>query len=159
MIKYASYAVTFAEVPDEVCLTIQITNCPHRCKGCHSPYLQQDIGKDLESDLLSLLKRYEGRVTCVCLMGDGQDNLAMNRILLMIKLFSSLKTAIYSGYTDDQCKWMHYYNLDYLKTGPFIKELGGLDTKSTNQRMYRNKRPGIKADWEDITYKFWREKI
>lgn len=46
-IKYVECAVTLAEVPHEVCLTISISNCAFRCHGCHSPYLQQDVGEPL----------------------------------------------------------------------------------------------------------------
>ena len=39
MLKYLNCQVTFAEVPDEISLCINITNCPNRCPGCHSPEL------------------------------------------------------------------------------------------------------------------------
>ena len=45
MLKYVDAKVVFAEVPDEVTLAINISNCPCQCKGCHSSYLAQDIGK------------------------------------------------------------------------------------------------------------------
>lgn len=163
MIKYASYAVTFAEVPDEVCLTIQITNCPHRCEGCHSPYLQEDIGDDLDLYLYGMLKEYGDRVTCVCFMGDGNDIKALGNCLRFVKERFGLKTAVYSGYTLSE--WTGFFaededlfaNLDYLKTGPYIKERGGLDSKTTNQHMYRLIHG--KDIYENITYKFWKEKI
>ena len=37
MLKYSNYEITFAEVPDEISLCINLTNCPHKCIGCHSP--------------------------------------------------------------------------------------------------------------------------
>ena len=163
MIKYVSYAVTFTEVPDEVCLTIQISNCPHRCIGCHSSYLQEDVGRDLEEDLPDLLDKYKGRVTCVCFMGDGNDYFAYNRLLFIAKL-KGFKTAIYSGYDWADCEFRMFYNLDYLKIGPYIQSLGGLNHPGTNQRMYRCETAGIdpvklkRPVWEDITYKFWKEK-
>lgn len=58
-LKYVEYAVTLEEVPTEISLTISISNCRFRCHGCHSAYLQQDIGKPLFPDLMSLLRRYE----------------------------------------------------------------------------------------------------
>jgi len=36
-LKYTGYAVTLAEVPEEISLTITISNCAFRCHGCHSP--------------------------------------------------------------------------------------------------------------------------
>ena len=59
-LKYVEYAVTMEEVPTEISLTISISNCRFRCHGCHSAYLQQDIGKPLLPELMTLLRRYEG---------------------------------------------------------------------------------------------------
>ena len=59
-LKYVEYAVTMEEVPTEISLTISISNCRFRCHGCHSAYLQQDVGKPLLPDLMTLLCRYEG---------------------------------------------------------------------------------------------------
>ena len=59
-IKYVECAVTLEEVPTEISLTISISNCRFRCRGCHSAYLQQDIGKPLLPELMTLLRRYEG---------------------------------------------------------------------------------------------------
>lgn len=59
-LKYVECAVTLEEVPTEISLTIAISNCRFRCHGCHSAYLQQDIGKPLLPDLMTLLRRYEG---------------------------------------------------------------------------------------------------
>ena len=59
-LKYVGYAVTLEEVPTEISLTISISNCRFRCHGCHSAYLQQDVGNPLLPDLMTLLHRYEG---------------------------------------------------------------------------------------------------
>ena len=59
-LKYVEYAVTLEEVPTEISLTISISNCRFRCHGCHSAYLQKDVGKPLLLDLMTLLRRYEG---------------------------------------------------------------------------------------------------
>ena len=59
-LKYVEYAVTMEEVSTEISLTISISNCCFRCHGCHSAYLQQDIGKSLLPDLMTLFRRYEG---------------------------------------------------------------------------------------------------
>ena len=55
MIKYTETQVTFSEVPDEISLCINISNCPHRCKNCHSPHLQEDIGEELTFEVLDKL--------------------------------------------------------------------------------------------------------
>lgn len=42
MVRYHNFDIVFAEIPDETTLAINITNCPNRCPGCHSPHLQRD---------------------------------------------------------------------------------------------------------------------
>lgn len=70
MLKYVDYDILFQEIPDEVTLAINLSRCPYRCKGCHSPQLQSDIGEELnEEALLRLLQRYGKSVTCICFMG------------------------------------------------------------------------------------------
>ena len=164
MIKYLGYAVTFQEVPNEVTLCFNITNCKHRCPGCHSPELQQDIGNDLEVDIESIINRYLGGITCVCFMGEGNDNLALLRCLVMIRdKYPGLKTCIYSG-EGLGGNWDLYIMLgnrmlDYLKLGPYIQSRGPLNNSNTNQRMYRisyNSESDM-ANMEDITSKFWQK--
>ena len=59
MLKYTDYDIVFQEIPDEVTLAINLSNCPNRCKGCHSPYLQQNVGEALTEENLSvLLQKY-----------------------------------------------------------------------------------------------------
>ena len=53
MLRYYNFDIVFAEIPEEVTLAINITNCPNRCVGCHSPHLQQDIGENLTTEELS----------------------------------------------------------------------------------------------------------
>ena len=59
MLKYADYDVVFQELPNEVTLAINISNCPNRCVGCHSAYLMDDVGNPLtEQALEDLLHKY-----------------------------------------------------------------------------------------------------
>ena len=48
MVRYFNFDVVFAEVPDQVSLAINITGCPNRCPGCHSPHLWEDAGRVLD---------------------------------------------------------------------------------------------------------------
>ena len=60
MLKYVDTKVTFAEVPNEISLCINISNCPCKCPNCHSSYLAEDIGTALSEDqLLSLMRIVE----------------------------------------------------------------------------------------------------
>ena len=45
--KYVDTAVTFAEIPDQICLCINISGCQFRCPDCHSKYLWEDTGTEL----------------------------------------------------------------------------------------------------------------
>ena len=58
MLKYADYDIVFQEIPNEVTLAINISNCPNRCVGCHSPYLMEDVGEELNGILASLICQY-----------------------------------------------------------------------------------------------------
>lgn len=139
MLKYADYDIVFQEIPDEVTLAINLSNCPHRCAGCHSPHLQQNIGKELnEAALSDLLRKYEKSITCVCFMGGDATPHEVCRMASFIQTSRNrrIKTAWYSG-----CQRLHreidvnWFN--FIKFGAYIESLGGLDKKTTNQRLYR----------------------
>ena len=72
-LKYVEHSVTMAEVPMEISLTISISNCVYCCHGCHSQYLQEDVGKPLIPDLDGLIEQYQSLISCVCLMGEGRN--------------------------------------------------------------------------------------
>lgn len=70
MVRYHNFDIVFAEIPCETTLAINTTNCPNRCRGCHSLHLQADMGRVLdEAELCGILARYGRSVTCVCFMG------------------------------------------------------------------------------------------
>lgn len=156
MVKYTETEVVFAEIPDEVTLAINISNCPHNCKGCHSPYLRQDIGNILTEDVLdSLIEKNEG-ITCVCFMGEGKEPMEIYNLGIHIKeKYPELKIGIYTGGEDIDD---FFYGLfDYIKIGPYIEELGPLNKKTTNQRLYKLIQNIHGYVPEDITEKFWKE--
>lgn len=156
MVKYCSTAITFAEVPDEISLSIQITNCQNRCEGCHSPFLRNDFGLNLMEDLSDLIVKYKDQITCVCFMGEGKDKCALQSCLDIVKSYG-LKTCVYSG---GKNRGIPYRNLDYFKVGPYEADKGGLNSKTTNQKMYKfinSPHGGIRI--EDITYKFWPREL
>ncbi len=139
MLRFTSYDIVFQEIPDEVTLAINISNCPNRCKGCHSPWLMENTGEVLNDGTLSeILAKYKGLVTCVCFMGGDTDPVEVDRLANLIrkKTNGKLKTAWYSGKKDfpEQCSLQ---NFDYIKLGPYIENLGGLSSPATNQRFYR----------------------
>ncbi len=168
MLKYTSAEVTFAEVPDEITLAINISNCPCHCKGCHSAYLAEDIGTVLISDLTVL--GYTGKdcspiedliynnkgITCVAFMGGDSSPEEINELARMVrKTHKELKIAWYSG-RQELSKDIDLKNFDFIKLGPYIEDLGPLNSKSTNQRFYKVQHNHDEF-LDDITFKFWKD--
>ena len=152
MLKYVDAKVVFAEVPDEVTLAINISNCPCQCKGCHSSYLAQDIGEPLDLQHLTNLIDSNKGITCVCIMGGDANPSEVDDIAQDIKeYYPELKVGWYSG-RQELSKDIELSNFDYIKLGPYIEEFGPLNSKTTNQRFYKV------SDGElvDITSKFWK---
>ena len=155
MIKYVSAEIVLAEVPDEITLAFSISNCPGRCEGCHSPWLREDIGDDLERDLPGYLEKYQDRITCVAFLGEGNDSDALCECLQAVHK-AGLKTCVYSG-KKDMPQYLRNGVSDYVKYGAYERELGGLEQRNTNQKMMKyNQQDGM---FEDITCRFWKESV
>lgn len=150
-LKYTHYVVTFQEVPDEISLVFNVSGCPHHCEGCHSQYLSEYIGDYISDDIDLVLKKYDKLISCVCFMGGDQNVDELHSLLAKVKKYG-LKTCLYSGESDINKVNSLFDVLDYLKIGPYIKELGGLDSSKTNQRFYIVSNNNL----TDITYRFWR---
>ena len=154
--KYVDTLVSFSEIPDEITLCINISQCPNNCKGCHSPWLREDIGEDLNIEsLYNLINKNKG-VTCICFMGGDQDPAEISNLAFAVRLRSDYpyKTAWYSGkqYIPDE---INISDFDYIKVGPYIEEFGGLDNPNTNQKMYEVCK--LPESLIDITNKFWKK--
>lgn len=152
MLKYTEYEITFREIPDEITLCINISGCPNRCPECHSKHLWEDIGEPLNLESLhKLIDPCKQGISCVALMGGDQSPAEINYLTKLIKVnFSNVRVAWYSGreqISDDiDRSWF-----DYIKIGPYKSEFGPLDSKTTNQRLYRV----IGGELKDITNLFW----
>ncbi len=151
MLKFADYDIVFQEVPDETTLALNLSNCPHRCEGCHSPQLREDIGEELTESALDLLLMRYPCVTCVALMGGDADHEAVYAIARYIHT-KGKKVAWYTGDTalpDD----FPMAEFDFVKVGPYIEALGGLKSPNTNQRFYHI----LNNRLIDETYRFWNQ--
>lgn len=157
MLKYVDTLIGFGEIPDEISLCINISNCPNNCPGCHSSYLKQDIGEELTIEKLMDLIHQNRGITCVCLMGGDANPEEINRLALSLRLISwtSIKTAWYSGKTQIPDA-IDLQNFDYIKLGPYIEEFGPLTSKTTNQIMFKVEHHGERSYVTDITSKFWK---
>lgn len=85
MLKYVDTRVCFAEIPDEITLCINLSNCPCHCKGCHSPYLAEDIGEILTNCRIQKLLEENKGVTAICFMGGDNDPRLVNHYAKLIK--------------------------------------------------------------------------
>ncbi len=159
MLKYTTAQVTFSEVPDEISLTIELSNCPYHCPECHSKHLWDDIGTELYFyKLVELIKQNEG-ITCICFMGGDNDLGALYDLFKRCKLmYPNLKIAWYTGREEIP---KDLPPIDYIKTGPYRSEFGPINNPNTNQRFYTRGSAMKKMDvtqnmWYDTTDKFWK---
>ena len=139
MLRFVNYNIVFQEVPGEVTLAINLSNCPNRCEGCHSPYLRENVGEILDNDvLLGLLEKYGNAITCVCFMGGdaSPQDVEQCSVFLRNQTNGRLKIGWYSG-KNSFPKECSLQNFDYLKLGAYVEHLGGLDSKTTNQQFYK----------------------
>ncbi len=154
--RYADYAVVFAEFPDETTLALNLTGCPNRCPGCHSPWLQRDEGQTLdEAELQRLLDRYGRAVTCIGFMGGDADPAEVARLAAFVRrTVPALRIGWYSG-CERNPEAVDPELFDYVKSGPWVEALGPLTSPTTNQRLYR-----LRADGrhEDLTGRFRRSR-
>lgn len=154
MLKYINTGVVFSEIPDEVTLSINISNCPCHCPGCHSNYLWADEGIILDESELSKLVGTQGdAITCVCFMGGDREPQAVEKLARWLRQsYPRLKAGWYSG------RALLPQGLDitvfnYIKLGPYLAHLGPLNSRRTNQRLYKVECGGQLID---ITSRFWR---
>ena len=81
-------------------------------------------------DFETILQKYEGLISCICFLG-GEWDKDFPKFLKVCKAHN-YKTCLYTGLEKIEDEEI-LANLDYLKTGPYKKELGGLQSKNTNQ--------------------------
>lgn len=157
MLKFTDIQVTFAEVPDEITLCINISNCPCHCRGCHSAYLAEDIGALLSEAGLTLLIEANRGISCVAFMGGDVNPEEINIYAAFIKgMYPGIKVAWYSG-RQELSKDIDLMNFDYIKLGPYDEDKGPLNKRTTNQRFYKVVHTSAgKSKLYDITHKFWK---
>ncbi|MBQ6652173.1 MAG: anaerobic ribonucleoside-triphosphate reductase activating protein [Prevotella sp.] len=154
MLKYVNTGVVFQEIPDEVTLAINISNCPCRCPGCHSKYLWSDTGSPLTAPVIDqFVKEFGADITCIAFMGGDAEPKAVNQLAVYIhEHYPRLRTAWYSGRTIISPE-INQTDFDYIKIGPYIAHLGSLKDKTTNQRLYKQLPDHT---FKDITARFWK---
>lgn len=156
--KYYNYDVIFQEIPDETTLAINISNCPNRCLGCHSPFLWDDTGTELTiQEYDRILSSLATDITCVCFMGGDANPAYINYLATYTyEKYPFLKIGWYTG-KKEISEDINLKCFDYIKVGQYIKRLGGLRSTTTNQRMYKVLHPTTDTTkLKDITEKYWK---
>lgn len=145
--KYVNTDVVFQEIPDEVTLAVNISNCPCRCKGCHSRYLWDDVGTPLTAEAIDgLMEKYGNGITCLCFMGGDADPCGVAALARYVHgAYPAVKVGWYSGRSFVR-NGVDSGVFDYIKLGPYVEKLGGLKSPSTNQRLYRRNEDGSMVD-------------
>lgn len=155
MLKYESTLVTFTEIPQEISLCFNITNCPCNCRECFEPWLAKDYGKPLDINNIGLEVKAHPHISCICFMGGDRDHSYLSSLCKEIhKIYPEIKLAMYSGFQQRDPTLEE--QLNYYKCGPFIPEQGPLNSKTTNQIFWVKQPDG---SWENQTYLFQKEKI
>lgn len=155
MIRYVDTLVGFREIPDEITLCINISNCPNNCPGCHSSWLLKDEGIPLTYvELKSLINNNKG-ITCVCFMGGDKEPWEIQRLAKLVNEDFDIKVGWYSG-KDEIWNGIDLQYFNFVKIGSYQKDLGPLDSPTTNQRLYRVYHTEVSTVLMDITYVFWK---
>lgn len=159
MLKYLYCKEVFEEVPNETTLGISLTGCKIKCDGCHSSELWKDTGKILNIDNFERILDYHDGITCVLLMG-GEHDINTLKNLFYVATLRALKTAWYCGLDSIPNNSKDVLNyLDYIKLGHFDKELGGLNSPTTNQRFYKVIHSEENPTLEDMTFMFKKDGV
>ena len=152
MLKFKEVKVVFREIPDEITLSVNITNCPIKCKDCHSKHLWENIGSDLTITKLNHLITENEGISCICFMGGDSDTNYLNNLAKYIKNKYTIKVAWYSG-QDSIDNMINLEYFDYIKIGHFNGK--PLNDKGTNQILYRIDKLDNKWELVNITNKLW----
>ena len=149
---FSNPQVVLQEVPDELSLAISISGCNLGCNGCHSSETwDKSYGSELTDTILCNLLTKHKHISCL-LIYDGMHHVDRLIELLAIAKSFNLKTAMYTGLEHLEPELLAM--LDYYKLGKYDKNLGGLSSPSTNQKLYKS--INNKTLFYDFKSKTWR---
>lgn len=136
MLQYYRKDVCFQEVPNEISLSFSIVGCPRNCKNCSwKNTINKEKKKNLSNSTYSMfLNKYKGLASCVLFLGGEWEEEDLINKLKMAKE-KGYKTCLYTGCELNQISNNLKSNLDFIKVGSYIEELGGLSNPNTNQRF------------------------
>lgn len=159
-----SMGITFKELPGHVSLFLEFGRCEQNCKGCHSPHLRDKtiplipMNKLIEH-IQNILTRAKGDIDSILFMGGTTNGLTLQElkeVTAHIHLETKLPIGIYSGsdvyQLNDFATFVPF--IKWVKIGSYQADKGGLDSPTTNQRLYEFKG----NSYQDITYKLQRKR-
>ncbi len=149
-------SVVIEEIPDRVTLAVDISNCQGNCIGCHSPFLRQDVGEELTEEIIDSLIEANFGVNCFLFLGEGNDRERLLELAAHVRS-AGLQPALYSGRAEVEDDLFRAF--DFVKVGPYVEQYGPLNSRSTNQRLYKVVHEGENFTLEDITKRFWHRGI
>lgn len=159
MFNILSSSYFFTEVPDEISAGLYIHGCPYHCPNCHTPECWDTYGSNYTftpltyTNFTNIVNAYSKHITNIIFFGgDWDQSLLFFYLMILYNEFPNLKRTVYGGSELSDYNKLVLEKIDYLKTGKYIESLGGLQSSSTNQKLYRLVNGVIQ---EDITYKFW----
>lgn len=131
---YYDFQVVLQEVPGEISLCFSISGCNMHCEGCHSPFLwKKGNGTLLTNEVYTkILNQYQNLATCVLFMGGEWHPEELIEMLQLAKN-KKYKTCLYTG--EENISDSLKSHLTFLKTGKWKQELGGLESRTTNQKF------------------------
>ena len=153
MLLYASVGISELEIPSKRSLAIYISNCQHKCKNCHTPYLHNSYGDILKNNFETIFIIYYQYFDIVCFMGEGKETQQdRNEMIQYCKYIheNNKLVALYSGRDCDIESWM--YCFDYVKIGSYQESNGPIIKSTTNQKLFKKDLDKYK----EITYMFWQ---
>ena len=146
-----------------ICVSLFVSYCPHRCKGCHNKELWEAKEKvpriEIENKILSLINKNGIKRNFSVLGGEPlcDENIReVSHIINKVKKnFPDIKIYVWTGYIFDDLKKKYkkglnkiafkkiLENIDILIDGPYIETLRDTRLKlrgSSNQRILRFKK-------------------
>lgn len=127
--------IVLQEIPGYITLAISISGCSLKCKGCHSSFTwDKKYGEELTIEKIDYYILKNKYIDCFLFYGGEWNQEELIYFIKYIKEKYKIKVALFSGLNYkidniDDC-------IDIYKIGEYIKELGGLGSINTNQKIF-----------------------
>jgi anaerobic ribonucleoside-triphosphate reductase activating protein len=146
----------------EPSVVVYFCGCPHKCKGCHSPELQDASSPMCETISAEefigifdiLIENFKRFIKGLILLG-GEPLLYsdfLSEVLPEIKQkYFDLSIVLYTGYQFNEIPQNIKQHIDFVVDGPFVEELKTNSfPASSNQKVYKKEN----SQWIDFTSSF-----